>query len=59
MGAHVTLQLSGRLAVDAAQVTDQHASRGGAAEAAGAVFPLLAMVLLGVDAQVGQRGEGW
>lgn len=59
VGAHVALQLRGRLAVDAAQVADEHAARGRAAEAAGAVLPLLAVVLLGVDAQVRQRGEAW
>lgn len=59
VGTHVTLELRGRLAVDAAQMADEHASGSGAAEAAGAVLPLLAVVLLGVDAQVRQRGEAW
>lgn len=59
VGAHVALQLRGRLAVDAAQVADQDAARGRAAEASRAVLPLLAVVLLGVDTQVRQRGEAW
>lgn len=59
VGAHVALQLRGRLAVDAAQVADEHAARGRAPEAAGAVLPLLAVVLLSVDAQVRQRSKAW
>lgn len=58
VGAHVPLELGGRFAVDAAQVADQYASGPGSAEAAGALLPLLAVMLLGVDAQVRQRGEG-
>lgn len=57
MGAHMALELGGRLAVDAAQVADEHAARGRAAEAPGTVFPLLAVMLLGVDTQVCQCGE--
>lgn len=57
MGAHMPLELGGRLTVDAAQVADEHATRRCAAEASGAVLPLLTMVLLGVDAQVRQCGE--
>lgn len=49
MGAHVPLELGGCLAVDAAQVADEYAARGCAAEAPRTVFPLLAMMLLGVD----------
>lgn len=55
--AHVTLELSGRLAVDAAQVADEYAAGGRAAEAPWTVLPLLAVVLLGVDTKVCQRGE--
>lgn len=57
--AHVPLELRGRLAVDAAQVAHEHAARGRAAEAPGALLPLLAVVLLGVDTQVCQRGKAW
>lgn len=57
MGAHVALELDGRLAMDAAKVADEYAARGRAAEAPRAVLPLLAVVLLGVDAKVRQRGE--
>lgn len=49
VGAHVPLELGGCLAVDAAQVADEHATRGRAAKAPRTVFPLLAVVLLGVD----------
>lgn len=59
VGAHVTLELGGCLAVDATQVADQNAAGGRAAKAPRAVLPLLAMVLLGVDAEVRQRGEAW
>lgn len=59
VGAHVPLELGGRFAVDAAQVADEHAARSGTAETAGALLPLLAVMLLGVDPQVRQRGEGW
>lgn len=58
MGAHVALELGGRFAVDAAQVADQHAAGSTAPETAGAVLPLLAVMLLGVDTQVRQSGEG-
>lgn len=57
VGAHVPLELGGRLAVDATQVADEDATGGRAAEAPRAVLPLLAVVLLGVDAKVRQRGE--
>ncbi len=57
MGAHVPLELGGCLAVDAAQVADEDAAGGCAAEAPWTVLPLLAMVLLGMDTQVCQRGE--
>lgn len=56
VGAHVPLELGGCLAVDAAQVADEYAARGGA-EAPRTVLPLLPVVLLGVDAEVRQRGE--
>lgn len=57
VGAHVALELGGRFAVDATKVTDEHAGSA-AAETAGAVLPLLTVVLLGVDTQVRQCGEG-
>lgn len=57
MGAHVPLELGGRLAVDATQVAYQNAAGGRATEAPRTVLPLLAVVLLGVDTKVGQRGE--
>lgn len=57
MGAHVPLELSGCLAVDATQMADEYAARSCAAKAPRTVLPLLAMVLLGVHTQVCQRGE--
>lgn len=57
VGAHVPLELGGRLAVDATQVTDEHAARGAATKAPRAVLPLLAVVLLSVDTKVRQCGE--
>lgn len=57
MGAHVPLELGGCLAVDAAQVADEYATRGRAAKPPGTVLPLLAMVLLGMDTKVCQCGE--
>lgn len=57
VGAHVALQLGGRLAVDAAQVADEDAAGGRAAEAARTVLPLLSVVLLGMNTKVSQRGE--
>lgn len=59
VGAHVPLELGGRFAVDATQVADKHAAGSTAAETAGAFLPLLPVMLLGVDAQVRQGGEGW
>lgn len=58
VGTHVALELGGRFAVDPAQMADEHATGAGATKTAGAVLPLLAVMLLGVDAQVRQRGEG-
>lgn len=57
VGAHVALELGWRLAVDAAQVADEDAARGRAAKASWALLPLLAVVLLGVNAEVRQGGE--
>lgn len=60
VGAHVTLQLGGRLALDATQLAKQHPSGPCPAEAAAgppALLPLLSVVLLGVDPQVCERGE--
>lgn len=57
VSAHVTLQLSGRLAVDAAQVTNEDSAGGSAAETPGALLPLLSVMLLGMDAEVRQCGE--
>lgn len=57
VGAHVPLELGGCLAVDATQVADEHAARGGAAKAPRTVLPLLAMVLLSMDTKVRQCGE--
>lgn len=57
VGAHVPLELGGRLAVDAAQVADEYAARSCAAKAPRTVLPLLAVVLLGMDAKVRQCGE--
>lgn len=57
MSAHVPLELGGCLAVDATQVADQNTARGCPAKAPGTVLPLLAVVLLGMDAQVRQSGE--
>lgn len=55
--AHVPLELGWCLAVDPTQVTDEYSTRGRATETTGAVLPLLAMVLLGMDTKVCQRGE--
>lgn len=49
VGAHVPLELGGCLAVDTAQVANEDAARGRAAEASWTVLPLLSMVLLGMD----------
>lgn len=57
MGTHVALQLSGRLAVHAAKLTDQDASRARGPEASSALLPLLTVVLLSVNPEVRQRGE--
>lgn len=60
MGAHVTLKLSGGLALNAAQPADEHAASSRPTEdppRSAALLPLLAMVLLGVHAQVGEGGE--
>lgn len=60
--AHVTLKLGGRLALNAAQPADQHAACSGPTEdppPSAALLPLLAVVLLGVHAQVGEGGEAW
>lgn len=62
VGAHVTLELRGRLTLDPAQLTEQHAAGARPAKAAPrppALLPLLAVVLLGVDAQIGEGGETW
>lgn len=59
MGAHVPLELGGRFAVDAAQMADQYPAGARAPETTGTLLPLLAVMLLGVDAQVRQCGEGW
>lgn len=58
VGAHVTLELGGRFAVDPAQLADEDAAGAGAPKPAGTVLPFLAVVLLGVDPQVRQRREG-
>ena len=55
MGAHVTLELRGRLALDPAQLAEQDAPPPDPP----ALLPLLAVVLLGVDPQVGEGGEAW
>lgn len=57
VGAHVPLELGGCLAVDATQVADEHAARGAAAKAPRTVLPLLAVVLLSMNAKVRQCGE--
>lgn len=60
VGAHVTLELCGRLALYTAQLAEQHATGPCPAESPprpAALLPLLAVVLLGVDAQVGEGGE--
>ena len=49
----MTLQLGGRLALDPAQLAEEDAPPADPP----ALLPLLAVVLLGVDPQVGQRGE--
>lgn len=62
VGAHVTLQLSGGLALNAAQPADEHAAGCRPAEdppRPAALLPLLAVVLLGVHAQVGEGGKAW
>lgn len=59
MGAHVPLQLGWRLTVDTAQVAHQDAAGSGATEAPRGVLPLLAVVLLGMDAKVRQCGEAY
>lgn len=62
VGAHVTLELRGRLALHPAQLAEQHAAGPRPAEAAprpAALLPLLPVVLLSVDAQVRERGEAW
>lgn len=60
VGAHVTLELRGRLALYPAQLAEQHAAGPCPAESPprpAALLPLLAVVLLGVDTQVGEGGE--
>lgn len=60
--AHVTLELGVGLALNAAQPADEHAAGPRAPEdppRPAALLPLLAVVLLGVHAQVGERGEAW
>ena len=57
VGTHVPLELSGRLAVDAAQLADENTTGGRAAKAPGTLLPLLAVVLLGVNTKVRQCGE--
>lgn len=62
VGAHVTLELRGRLALHAAQLTEQNTAGARPTEAAprpAALLPLLTVVLLGVDTQVGEGGEAW
>lgn len=62
VGAHVTLKLSGGLALNAAQPADEHAASSRPAEdppGSAALLPLLAMVLLGMHPQVGEGGEAW
>ena len=62
VGAHVTLELRGRLALHPAQLAEQHAAGPRPAEAPScpaALLPLLTMMLLSVDTQVGERGEAW
>lgn len=60
VGTHVTLELRGRLALDAAQPADEHAAGPRPAEdppRAAALLPLLAVVLLSMHPQVGEGGE--
>ena len=62
VGAHVTLELRGRLALHPAQLAEQHSSGARPTEAPprpAALLPLLAVMLLSVDAQVGEGGEAW
>lgn len=59
VGAHVALQLGGGLAVHPAQLAHKDTTGARAAEDTSTLLPLLAVVLLGVDAQVGQSGEAW
>lgn len=59
VGAHVALELRGRLAVDTTQVADENTTGGRAAKAPWTLLPLLAVVLLGVNTKVCQRGEAW
>ena len=60
VGAHVTLELRGGLALHPAELAEQHPTGARPAEAppgTAALLPLLAVVLLGVDTQVGEGGE--
>lgn len=57
VGAHVTLELGGCLAVDATQVANENTTRGRPSKAPWTVLPLLTVVLLGMNTKVRQRGE--
>lgn len=62
VGAHVALELRGRLALHPAQLAEQHPAGPRPAKAPprpAALLPLLAVVLLSVDTQVGEGGEAW
>lgn len=62
VGAHVTLELRGRLALHPAQLAQQHTAGPSPPKAPprpAALLPLLTVVLLSVHPQVGERGEAW
>lgn len=62
VGAHVTLELRGRLTLHPAKLAEQHPAGTCPTKAPPcptALFPLLAMVLLSMDTQVGEGGKTW
>lgn len=62
VGAHVTLELGGCLTLDPAQLAEQHPTGTRPTKpppCPTALLPLLAMVLLSMDPQVGECGEAW
>lgn len=59
VGAHVTLELCGRFALHTTQLAEQHSRPTKDPLRAAALLPLLAMMLLSVHAQIGERGEAW